>query len=125
PRLVIPIAEHDGISSRAQLTGLPPWHDSTVSVDNLDLEVRLYPSDRGDAQFERIVPTTLEAHGTGFGHPIGDGYLTHVHCRSHFLHDLDRARRPRHDASPKRAQIEARELGMVQLGNEHRGHPVE
>ncbi len=48
PRLVVPIAEHDGVSPGAQLTGLPPRHDSTVAVDNLDFEVRLYPSDRRD-----------------------------------------------------------------------------
>src|SRR5882672_2988542 len=125
PGLVIPIAEHDRISPGAQLTGLTPRHDPAVAVDNFDLEVRLYPSDRRDAQFERIVSTALEAHGTGFGHPIGDGYLAHVHRRGDFLHDLDRARRPRHDPSAKRAQIEAREFGVVQLSDEHCGYPVE
>src|SRR5882757_638213 len=48
PSFVIPVAEHDGISPRAQLAGLSPRHDSAVAVHDLDFEVRLYPSDRGD-----------------------------------------------------------------------------
>src|SRR5438552_9627544 len=41
------------------------------------------------------------------------------------FHDLDRARSACHDATMKRAEIEASELRVVQLGNEHGGYPVE
>jgi hypothetical protein len=99
--------------------------DLTVSIDNLDFKVGLYPSHRRNAQFERIVTTALKAHGTGFSHPIGDGYFAHVHGRSDFLHDLDGARSSRHDPPPKGAEIETRELRVIQLGNEHRRDPVE
>src|SRR5580692_3122411 len=106
PCLVIPVTEHHGISSRAELAGLSPRHDTAVAVDDLDLEVRLYPSDRRDTQLERIVAAALEAHGTGFGHPIGDGDLAHMHGRGDFLHDLDRAWCARHDPAPQRAEVE-------------------
>jgi hypothetical protein len=87
--------------------------------------MRLYPSDRRNTQLQQIVSTALEAHGTGFGHPVSDGYFAHVHRRSHIFHDLDRTRSPGHDTTPKRAEIEAGELRVVQLGNEHGGYPVE
>src|SRR5258708_19703649 len=87
--------------------------------------MRLYPPDRRNSQLQWIVPTALEAHRAGFGHPISDRYLAHVHCRGDFLHDLNRARSPGHDSAPKRVEIEAGELRVVQLGNEHGGYPVE
>ena len=40
------------------------------------------------------------------------------------LHDLDRAGAARHDAGAQRGEIEAREVGMVELGDEHRRHAV-
>ena len=125
PGLVIPVAEHDRVSPGAQLAGFATRHDPAVAVDNLDFKMRLDPSDRRDAQLQRIVAAALEAHRTGFGHPISDRYFAHVHCRSDFLHDLDRARSACHDSAPKRAEIEAREFRVVQLGNEHGGYPVE
>src|SRR6267142_1710236 len=64
--------------------------------------------DRRHTKLQWIVTAALKAHRTGFGHAVGDRYLAHVHLRRDFLHDLDRARRPGHDAAPKRAQIEAR-----------------
>src|SRR6266566_2899568 len=123
--LVVPIAEHDRVSPGAQLSGFAARHDTTVAVDYLDFKVRLYPPDRRDAQLQRIVAAALEAHRAGFGHPISDGYFAHVHCRCDFLHDLDRARSPGHDSAPKRTEIEAGELRVVQLSNEHGGYPVE
>src|SRR5690242_21499634 len=41
------------------------------------------------------------------------------------LHHLDRARRARHDPGAQRGQVEAREVRVVQLGDEHRRHAVE
>src|SRR6267142_955048 len=39
PRLVIPVAEHDRISPRAELPGFATRDDLTFSIDDLDLEV--------------------------------------------------------------------------------------
>ena len=125
PDLVIPIAEHDRVSPGAQLPGFAARHQMPVAVDNLDFEMRLYPSDRRHTKLQRIVAAALKADRTGFGHPVGDRYLAHVHLRRDFLHDLDRARRSGHDAAAKRAQIEAREFRVVELGNEHGGYAVE
>src|SRR6266478_2976837 len=125
PGLVTPIAEHDRVSPGAQLPGFAARYHPAFAVDYLDFKMRLYPPDRRNSQLQWIVPTALEAHRAGFGHPVSDGYLAHVHCRGDFLHDLDRARSPGHDSAAKRAEIEAGEFRVVQLGNEHGGYPVE
>ncbi len=38
--------------------------------------------------------------------------------------DGNGARRPGHDAGAQAGKVEAVELGMIELGNEHRGHAV-
>ena len=67
----------------------------------------------------------LEADRARFGHAVGDGDLAHVHLGDAALHHLDGARRARHDAGPERGQVEAREVRMVQFGDEHGGDAVE
>src|SRR6476660_3087086 len=56
---------------------------------------------------------------------VGDGDFTHVHVIDDLPHDLDRTRRARHDAGAQRAKIEAREIRMIEFGNEHRRHAIE
>src|SRR5216683_2213187 len=80
--------------------------------------MRQYPS-------SSIVAAALETDRTGLGHPIGDGDLAHMHGGGDFLHDLHRTWSPCHDAAPKRAEVEAPEFRVVQLGDEHGGNAVE
>ena len=40
-------------------------------------------------------------------------------------HDLDRARRAGHDPGPQAREVEVVEVGVVELGDEHRRHAVE
>src|SRR5882757_5928276 len=43
PRLVVPIAEHDRVSPRAEFPGFATRDNPTVTTDNLDFKVGLYP----------------------------------------------------------------------------------
>ena len=82
-------------------------------------------ADGGDATFQGIVGRALETHRRRLGHAIGDGHFAHVHLVVDALHHLDRAGRARHDAGAQRFQVEARKLGMIEFGDEHRRHAVE
>ena len=77
-----------------------------------------------DAALERIVDARSGADRARLGHAVGDGDFAHVHVGDAALHHLDRAGRARHDAGAQRRQIEARELRMVELGDEHGRHAV-
>ena len=48
-----------------------------------------------------------------------------MHLADHALHQLDGAGRSGHHAGAQRAQVEARELGVIELGDEHGRHAVE
>jgi hypothetical protein len=48
-----------------------------------------------------------------------------VHALDGALHDFDRTGAAGHDAAAQRRQVEAREIRVVELGDEHRRHAVE
>jgi hypothetical protein len=81
--------------------------------------------DRADPLLEGIVGGGLGGDGWGLGHPVTDGHLVHVHLVDHPAHHLDRAGRSGHDPGAQRGEVEVAELGMVELGDEHRRHSVE
>src|SRR5579872_5814252 len=85
----------------------------------------MYAPDRGHALGERVVEAALGGHGRGLRHPVADRDLGHAHLRLHLLHDLDRARRPGHDAGAEAGSVELRELRVLQLRDEHRGNAVQ
>ena len=87
--------------------------------------MRMDAADGRHATFQGIVGRALEADRRGLGHAIGDGDFAHVHLVVDALHHLDRAGRARHDAGAQRFQVEAREFGMIEFGDEHGRHAVE
>ena len=80
---------------------------------------------RRDAPVVRIVDRGLKAHRSCFRHAIGDRHLCHVHLLDHPLHDFGRAGRARHDAGAQGREVEARELRMLEFGDEHGGDAIE
>ena len=124
--VVVPVAEHHAVAARAQLAPLADRHHlARRRIDDLDLHVRMHLADRADLLGERRADARLRADRARLGHAVGDRHLAHVHQRLDLLHHLDRARRAGHDAGAQRRQVVAREVGMVQLGDEHRRHAVE
>src|SRR5689334_9951945 len=103
---LIPIAEHDAVATGAELATFAARHDLAVEVDDLDLDMRMNPSDRRHAPLQGIVCRALETDRTGFGHAVGDRHLAHVHLVVDALHDLDRAWRAGHDARAQGCQVE-------------------
>ena len=82
-------------------------------------------ADRGDAAFQRIVQRGLEADRARLRHAIGDGDVAQMHQLHHPAHHLHRAGRAGHDAGAQAGDVEAGEIRVVHLGDEHGGHAVE
>ena len=123
---LVPVAEHHRVAAGAQLAGLaagqrPPG----LRVDDLDLDVRVHPPDGRHPPVQRVVGAGLGGHRRGLGHAVADRHLGHAHPVDDLLHHLDRARRAGHDPGAQRRQVVGVEVGRVQLGDEHRRHPVE
>ena len=123
--LVVPVAFHHRVATRAELAGLAARHRPALGVDDLDLDVRQHLAHGRDAALDRIVGGALRRHRRGLGHAVGDGDLAHMHVALHLLHHLDGARRAGHDTGAQALEVELREVGMVELGDEHGGHAVE
>ena len=123
---IVPIAEHHRIAPRAELARLAARHDAPGGrIDDLHLKMRLHAPDRRDAQIETVIRRALQADRAGFGHPVGDRHLAHMHVGDHPLHHFDRTGRARHDAGAQRGEVEAREIGMAERRDEHGGDAIE
>ena len=122
---IVPVANHDGITPRAEFARLAARDGGALLVDDLDFKMRLDAADGGNAAFERVVDRGLEGDWRGLRHAIADADLMHVHAVDHLLHHLDRTRRAGHYACPERAEIELVEVGVFEFGDEHGGHAVE
>ena len=96
-----------------------------LRIDDLDFKMRLDAAYRRDAAPQRIVSRALEAHRARLGHAVGDGDFVQVHLVDRAFHHFDRARRAGHDAGAQRGQIEAPELRMIELRDEHGRHAVQ
>ena len=124
PLLIPPIAEHDQIAARQQFAGGAARHDAALGIDDLDLDMRQYPSDGRHPPLDRIVGRRGKARRAGLGHAVADDDLREMHQRAGPFHDLDRARAAGHHAGAQRGKIEFPEFGMIHLGDEHRRHAV-
>ena len=124
--LVVPVAEHHVVTPGAVLPRRAPGNDrARLRVDDLDLDVRVDPTDGGDPPLQRILARRLHGDGRGLGHPVADRDLGDVHQRLHLPHHLDRTRRARHHAGAQRRQVELGEARVAELGDEHAGNAVE
>ena len=123
---IVPVAVHDRVAARTQLTALA-WRndDAGVGVNDLHLQMRLHLTHGGHTFGQRRGGAALAAHRAGFGHAVGDGDFRQVHVVHHPLHHGGGARRAGHDAGAQRGQIEFLESRVVQLGDEHGGHAVQ
>ena len=99
---VFPIAQHHRIAARAKLTRHAARHDAALAVYDLHFQMRLHAANGGNATFQRVIHTGLEADGAGFRHAIGDGNFTQIHGFHHTAHDLNRAGRAGHNACAQR-----------------------
>src|SRR5262245_19872409 len=61
---LVPIAQHDRITARAQLAGRADGDRRAGLIDELAFEVRLYPANRRYTPRQRIVGRRLEADWT-------------------------------------------------------------
>ena len=123
---VVPVAPHHGVAPGAELAGLAARQRlAGRRVGDADLDVRVDPPDRGRAVVQRVVGQRLGRHRRRLGHAVADRHLVHVHAVDARLHHLDRARRPGHHAGAQRRQVEALEVRMAELGDEHRRHAVQ
>ena len=124
--LIIPIAQHDAVSTGAEfachaaLHGLPRGR-----IDDLDFHVRVHLPDRSHPLVDRRVQPGLRGHRAGFGHAIGDLHTVQVHAPDGRVHDFHRARGARHDAGAQTVQFEAFEFRVFELGNEHGRHAMQ
>ena len=82
-------------------------------------------ADGRDAPLERIVGAALEADRAGLGHAVGDRDLAHVHLarRTRFITSIGQGEPAMMPVRSDR-EVEPRELGMVELGDEHGRHAV-
>ena len=96
---IVPVAAHDAVASGAQLAGCVAL-DALAGggVDDLYLDVGMYPPDRRGAVIDVVIGSGLGRYGRGFSHAVADRYLAHVHLIDHSAHDLDRARGAGHDS---------------------------
>ena len=85
----------------------------------------MHAADGLRALLERVAGRRLRRHRRRLGHAVADGHLVHVHPLDHLLHDLDRARRAGHDPGPQAGEVVLLEVGVVELGDEHRRDAVE
>src|SRR6516162_2910541 len=120
-----PVTAHHGISAGQQLTGGPAFRRAARGVDDLHLHVRMYSAHRRDPTLNGIVASALEAHRTGLGHAVTDRHFRHMHVGDHATHDGNGAWCAGHDAGTQGCQVEAGELRVLELGNEHRRHTVQ
>ena len=123
---VLPVPEHHRVAAGEQLAGLAALDDGVRGgVHELDLEVRVHAPDGRDAMLEAVLGGGLRRHRGRLGHAVADGHLAHVHLVDDAAHDLHRARRPGHDPGAQAREVERGELGVRELGDEHRRHAVE
>ena len=87
--------------------------------------MRVDPAHGRDTLLDRVVPRRLRADRRGLGHAVADGDIAHADLVDQPAHDLDRTGRAADHAGAQRGHVEAREFGMVELGDEHRGHAAE
>src|SRR6516225_8497132 len=106
--LVIPIAEHDEIAARQQLTGGAARHDPSLRVDHLRLDMRHYPPDGRYPTFYRVVGRRGKTRWARLGHAVTNDDFGQVHRCACALHDFDRARAAGHHAGAQRSEIEFR-----------------
>ena len=124
--LVVPVPEHDAVSTRAQLTRFAAGYDPPrLGVDDLDFDMRVHPSDGRDTSVNRVVAVCLSRDRRGFGHAVANGDLANVHPVAHLFHDFDRTGRASHDAGAEAGYVRLGKGGVVELCDEHRWHTVE
>ena len=125
---LVPVAEHHRVAAGAQLAGLAARHGlrrspgrrSCTSTCGCTRPTVADPLARASSSTRR-----LRRHRRGLGHAVADRHLVHVHVADAPLHHLDRARRAGHDPGAQGRQVELREVGQLELGDEHRRHAVE
>ncbi len=123
--LVVPVAQHDRVAARADFTLLVDRHDPAFGVHQLDLDPGHGATDRFDAFLQRIIRQRQEIDRAQLRLAVGDEHVLHVHVGDHALHDVDRARRPGHDAGAQRREVEFLEVRMSERGDEHRRDAVQ
>ena len=121
---VIPIAQHDVVTTGQNFAGLARLHDAPVGINNFGFHVGQGPPHRAHFAFHGVIHRRLKADRRGFRHAIGNGDLRHIHFIDHLLHHLDRAGRAGHDAGAQGGKVKAVELWVVQGSDEHGRHAV-
>src|ERR1051325_1184535 len=124
--VVVPVAEHDGVAARAQLSWRAARNGRAgVRGGDLAFEMWQHAADRRHPKLNRIVDPGMERDRGRFGHAVADGDLWYVHLTDDLPHDVDRTGSAGHDSGAQRLDLEAAEAGMVELRDEHRRHPVD
>src|SRR4051794_38693862 len=77
-------------------------------VDDLDLDPGERSADGAHPHLDRVIVAGLGDQGRGLGLAVADRDLASSHVRRDSTHQLDRARAPRHDPGPKRAEVATR-----------------
>jgi hypothetical protein len=55
PRRIVAVAEHYRIAARTKFARRSARHDLTVSIDDLDLRMRMDATDRADTPLDRLI----------------------------------------------------------------------
>src|SRR5581483_3347193 len=123
---ILVVAFHNQIAARAQLTAfsrvdglLARW------IDDPDFSIWHDAAYGIDSKLQRVIGAGHGDDRRALRLPIGDRHARTMHLVHDALHYLNRARRPGHDAAAQRAQVEIPEPRVLELGNEHSGHPVQ
>ena len=107
--------------SRRAARALPSASTILISICGM------HAADGRDAPLHRIVGRASGSDtGRGLGHAVGDGDLAHVHLGSCtcFITSIGHGE-PAMMPVRRLVEVELRELGMVELGDEHGRHAVE
>src|SRR5262245_7675173 len=122
---VVVITLHHVVAAHDQLTGLVRAESlAGRRIDDPDLHLGQDHADGLGAMFDRVVAPGLRDAWRGFGQSVNDRDLAQVHFINRAPHQGLWTERSCHHAGAQRREVEAIELRVFHLGQEHRRHAV-
>lgn len=83
----VPVAEHHRVATGVELAGRPVGNAlARRRVGDLDLDVWVGSTDRGDPDVQRVIGLGLGGERGGLGHAVADRHLGHaIRCTTCFM----------------------------------------
>ena len=123
---VVVVAAHHVVAAHADLAALAGRAPlARRRIDDLDLLIGQRDTNGLRSLLDRRIARCRRDPGRRLRHPVRDRDFRQMHIRYHTAHQRLRTERAGHDAGPQRREIEAGEIGRLQLSEEHRRHAVQ